>query len=94
MLDDIPPKRPPVASPRGGARPWGGPAGALGIVRRYCGIAGTVLLGVALALAPILAFQGGMTYVSGIGIAGIALLIVYRLLPRPPAEAPPGEDRP
>ena len=54
-------------------------------VRRAFGVAGIVLLGVALAIAPILAFQGGMTYVSGIGIAGIACLIVYRLLPRPPA---------
>jgi hypothetical protein len=60
--------------------------------RRWLGIAGIVLLGIALAIAPILAFRGGMTYVSAIGIAGIACLIVYRLLPRPaPREAPPGD---
>jgi len=57
-------------------------------VRRYVGIAGIALLGIALALAPILAFQGGMTYVSAIGIAGILCLIVYRLLPRPPQQDP------
>lgn len=51
------------------------------------GIAGTVLLGVALALAPILAFTGSMGFVSGVGIAGIALLILMRVLPRPPAPA-------
>ena len=57
-------------------------------LRRVFGIAGTVLLGIALALAPILAFQDGMSLVSGLGIAGIACLIVYRLLPRPPAGSP------
>ncbi|MFI4924414.1 MAG: hypothetical protein ACHQJ7_04650 [Vicinamibacteria bacterium] len=60
-------------------------------LRRAFGVAGIVLLGIALALAPILAFQDGMSLVSGIGIAGIALLIVYRLLPRPPAPEPPKE---
>lgn len=66
---------------------------SLGSIRRALGVAGIVLLGVALALAPILAFTGGMQLVSGVGIAGIALLIVMRLLPRPPAaldETPPG----
>jgi multisubunit Na+/H+ antiporter MnhB subunit len=62
-----------------------------GSVRRAIGIAGIVLLGIALALAPILAFQGGMTYVSAIGIAGIACLIAYRLLPRPKVE--PDEEK-
>ena len=57
-------------------------------VRRAFGVAGIVLLGIALALAPILAFQDGMSLVSGLGIAGIACLIVYRLLPRPPAGSP------
>jgi hypothetical protein len=67
----------------------------LALVRRGFGVAGIVLLGVALALAPILAFQGGMTYVSALGIAGIACLIVYRLLPRPPAaEARDAVDAP
>ena len=60
-------------------------------VRRAFGIAGIVLLGIALALAPILAFRGQMSFVSAVGIAGIACLIVYRLLPRPPADDPPDE---
>jgi len=59
-------------------------------VRRLFGVAGIALLGIALALAPILAFQGQMSFVSGVGIAGIACLIVYRLLPRPAEpQAPP-----
>jgi hypothetical protein len=58
-------------------------------LRRAFGLAGILLLGVALALAPILAFQGEMILVSGIGIAGIACLIVYRLLPRPRGAAEP-----
>jgi len=58
-------------------------------IRRALGIAGTVLLGGALALAPIAAFGGDMRIVSGTGIAGIVLLIVMRLLPRPPE---PAED--
>src|SRR5204862_5967104 len=40
---DVPPERPSVASPRGGARPWGGPAGApasmMGVVRWVVGAA-------------------------------------------------------
>ena len=62
-------------------------------IRRAVGLAGTALLGGALAIAPILAFGGDMRLVSGLGIAGIALLIVMRLLPRPPEpdpDAPPG----
>jgi len=55
-------------------------------IRRGFGVAGIGLLGIALAIAPIAAFQGQMTIVSGLGIAGIAALIVMRLLPRPPAE--------
>ena len=86
----IPPERPTVASPRGGTRPWGGPAGAF---RRAFGLAGILLLGIALALAPILAFQGEMIVVSGIGIAGIACLIVYRLLPRPRVAAEPDDGK-
>jgi len=52
-------------------------------LRRGLGLAGIVLLGIALALAPILAFEGRMRLVSGLGIAGIACLVVMRLLPRP-----------
>jgi hypothetical protein len=62
-------------------------------IRRALGLAGTALLGGALAIAPILAFGGDMRLVSGLGLAGIALLIVMRLLPRPPEpdpDAPPG----
>ncbi len=59
-------------------------------VRRYLGITGIVLLGIALALAPILAFQGQMSFVSAVGIAGIACLIVYRVLPRPRDEQDEG----
>lgn len=58
----------------------------LATLRRGFGIAGIVLLGVALALAPILAFQGGMTLVSGLGIAGIACLIVMRLIRKQESE--------
>ena len=60
-------------------------------VRRAFGVAGIVLLGIALALAPILAFRGEMTLVSALGIAGIACLIVMRLMPRPPAPPDDGD---
>ncbi|HVF65941.1 MAG TPA: hypothetical protein VNE58_18295 [Casimicrobiaceae bacterium] len=49
---------------------------------RVIGLAGTILLGVALAIAPIAAITDRMTWVSGIGIAGIALLIVAYVLRR------------
>lgn len=58
---------------------------SLAAIRRALGVAGIALLGGALAIAPIVAFGGDMRVVSGIGIAGIALLIVMRLLPRPPS---------
>ena len=60
---------------------------SLAAIRRALGIAGIALLGGALAIAPIVAFGGDMRIVSGIGIAGVALLIVMRLLPRPPMQA-------
>lgn len=63
----------------------------LAALRRGFGTAGIVLLGIALALAPVLAFQGDMRIVTGFGLAGIACLIVMRLLPRPPP-APEGES--
>ena len=65
------------------------PSRNVALLRRAFGIAGIVLLGIALALAPILAFQGDMIPVSAIGIAGIACLIVMRLIPRPPPDEPP-----
>ena len=49
---------------------------------RVAGLAGIVLLGAALAIAPIAAFEDRMTVVSGLGIAGIALLLVAWLLRR------------
>ncbi|MEO8487098.1 MAG: hypothetical protein ABI585_12265 [Betaproteobacteria bacterium] len=65
---------------------------SLDAIRRALGLAGIVLLGVALALAPILAFEGDMRIVSGIGITGIVFLIVMRLMPRPPAVGDPAPD--
>ena len=55
---------------------------------RLTGFAGIVLLGTALAIAPIAAFENRMTIVSGLGIAGMLLLLVAWLLrrfARPPA---------
>ena len=49
---------------------------------RLAGVAGTLLLGAALAIAPIAAFEDRMTIVSGLGIGGIALLLVAWLLRR------------
>jgi Flp pilus assembly protein TadB len=49
---------------------------------RVAGLAGIVLLGAALAIAPIAAFQDRMTVVSGLGIAGVAFLVVAWLLRR------------
>ena len=55
---------------------------------RVFGAIGIVLLGAALAIAPIFAFQNRMTVVSGLGIAGIACLLVAwavrRLMPVAP----------
>lgn len=62
---------------------------------RLFGACGIVLLGAALALAPIFAFQDRMTVVSGLGIAGIACLLVAwavrRLIPVAP-DPRVGED--
>jgi hypothetical protein len=44
--------------------------------------AGTVLLGAALIIAPIAAFTDRMTTVSGLGIAGMVLLLAAWLLRR------------
>lgn len=61
---------------------------------RVLGFVGAVLLGAALAIAPIAAFENRMTVVSALGIAGIAFLLVAwgarRLAPAPPPDA----DRP
>ncbi len=51
-------------------------------LRRVLGVAGTALLGGALVWAPVAAFTGGMERVTEAGLAGVALLIVMKLLPR------------
>ena len=43
---------------------------------RVFGVAGIVLMGTALAIAPIAAFENRMTVVSGLGLLGIACLLV------------------
>jgi hypothetical protein len=70
----------------------------IGTLFRVFGVAGIALLGAALAIAPVLAFENRMTIVSGLGIAGIAcLLVAYalrKLMPPPGVpEAPPGDER-
>jgi hypothetical protein len=65
---------------------------------RWLGIAGIVLLGAALALAPIAAFQDRMIVVTALGIAGVALLLGARALrprmPEPEAEAVEAPEAP
>ena len=60
---------------------------------RILGAIGTVLLGAALVVAPIYAFGDRMTTVSGLGIAGIAFLllawIVRKFAPAPPPAVDP-----
>jgi hypothetical protein len=51
-------------------------------LRRVLGVAGTALLGGALVLAPVAAFTGDMLTVTKAGLAGVALLIVMKFLPR------------
>ena len=55
---------------------------------RLFGVAGIVLLGAALAIAPVAAFGDRMTVVSALGIAGMACLLVAwglrRIAPPPP----------
>ena len=60
---------------------------------RLTGFAGIALLGAALAIAPIAAFENRMTIVSGLGIAGMLLLLVAWLLRRF-ARRPVGTDEP
>jgi hypothetical protein len=55
------------------------------------GAAGTALLGGALAWAPVAAFTGEMVTVTKVGLAGVALLIIMKLLPRRDTIA---DDRP
>lgn len=51
-------------------------------LRRTLGVAGTALLGGALAWAPVAAFTGEMLTVTKVALAGVALLIVMKLVPR------------
>ena len=59
--------------------------------RRVLGLSGAVLLGGALAWAPIAAFTGEMLLVTKVGLTGVAFLLVMKLLPRhdPAAERHP-----
>lgn len=56
-------------------------------VFRVLGFIGAVLLGAALAIAPVAAFEERMTVVSGLGIAGMVFLLLawlVRKFARPP----------
>jgi hypothetical protein len=56
-------------------------------VFRVLGFIGAVLLGAALAIAPVAAFEQRMTVVSGLGIAGMVFLLLawlVRKVVRPP----------
>lgn len=55
---------------------------AVHTLRRALGVAGTVLVGGALAWAPVAAFTGDMLMVTKAALAGVALLIVMKVLPR------------
>ncbi len=61
------------------------------LVFRLLGFAGVVLLGAALAIAPIAAFERRMIVVSALGIAGIACLLVAWLARRFAPRAPPDD---
>jgi hypothetical protein len=62
---------------------------------RAFGLAGIVLMGAALAIAPVAAVEGRMIPVSMLGIAGIACLVaawaVRRFTPPAPDPAPPAD---
>ena len=60
---------------------------------RLAGVAGTLLLGAALAIAPIAALENRMPIVSGLGIAGMLLLLVAWLARRI-ARGPTQSDEP
>ena len=52
------------------------------LLRGVLGLAGTLLLGGALAWAHIAAFTGDMLRVTKSALAGVALLLIMKLLPR------------
>ena len=64
----------------------------VGALRSALGVAGAVLLGGALALAPIAAFTGDMLTVTKAALAGVALLIIMKLLSRHDAGSEPPPD--
>lgn len=61
---------------------------------RALGLVGAVLLGAALAIAPVAAFENRMTVVSALGIAGIVFLLLAWLARRfaPPPLPGPDDD--
>jgi len=67
----------------------------LATLRRVLGLSGAVLLGGALAWAPIAAFTGEMLLVTKVGLTGVAFLLVMKLLPRrdPAAGAAPDSSK-
>jgi hypothetical protein len=68
----------------------------LNALRRVLGVAGSVLLGGALAWAPVAAFTDGMLRVTKAALTGVALLIAMKLLPKRDAAADsrPGSSEP
>ena len=64
------------------------------MLRRVLGGIGAVLLGGALAWAPVAAFTGHMLTVTKLALAGVALLLVMKLLPRRDATPEPPPERP
>ena len=57
------------------------------ILRRVLRVVGSLLLGGALAGAPVAAFTGDMLWVTKAALVGVALLIVMKLIPRHDATA-------
>ena len=63
------------------------------VLRRVLGLSGAVLLGGALAWAPIAAFTGEMLLVTKVALTGVAFLLVMKLLPRRDAAEPRQDSR-
>ena len=62
---------------------------------RVLGFIGAVLLGAALAIAPVAAFEERMTVVSGLGIAGMVFLLLAWLARKCARPSPtPADDGP
>lgn len=67
---------------------------AQGTRRKVIGLAGIACLGGALAYAPIAALADDIGTVSNVGLAGLALILVARCLPGPPATRRDAERAP